>query len=187
VARLGRLDVVCANAGVNDPAPAAEMSEESWSLVVDVDLSGAWRTCRAAIPHLIAGGRGGAIVLTSSAAGLKGYANIAHYTAAKHAVNGLTRTLAQELAPHRIRVNSVNPTQVDTPMIMNEPMYALFCPDLDRPGRAEFAPVSQAMHLLPVPWVEPLDVSNAVVFLASDEARYITGVALPIDAGVLTK
>ncbi|HVU92594.1 MAG TPA: mycofactocin-coupled SDR family oxidoreductase [Jatrophihabitans sp.] len=187
VARLGRLDVVCANAGVNDPAPAAEMSEESWSLVVDVDLSGAWRTCRAAIPHLIAGGRGGAIVLTSSAAGLKGYANIAHYTAAKHAVNGLTRTLAQELAPHRIRVNSVNPTQVDTPMIMNEPMYALFCPDLDRPGRAEFAPVSQAMHLLAVPWVEPLDVSNAVVFLASDEARYITGVALPIDAGVLTK
>jgi len=187
VARFGRLDVVCANAGVNDPAPAATMSEEVWSLVVDIDLSGVWRTCKAAIPHLIAGGRGGAIVLTSSAAGLKGYANIAHYTAAKHAVNGLVKTLAQELAPHRIRVNSVNPTQVDTPMIMNEPMYALFCPDIENPTRDDFAPISQEMHLLPIPWVEPGDVSNAVAFLASDEARYITGVALPIDAGVLTK
>jgi (+)-trans-carveol dehydrogenase len=84
-------------------------------------------------------------------------------------------------------VNSLNPTQVDTPMIMNEPMYKLFCPDLDEPTREDFAPVSQAMNALPVPWVDPVDVSNAVVFLASDEARYITGVALPIDAGVLIK
>ena len=184
---LGRLDIVCANAGVNQPAPMAEMTEDVWLDVVDVDLSGVWRTCRVAIPHVIAGGRGGAIVLTSSAAGIKGYANIAHYTAAKHGVNGLVKTLAQELAPHRIRVNSLNPTQVDTPMIMNSPMYKLFCPDLAQPTRADFAPVSQAMHLLPVPWVDPVDVSNAVVFLASDEARYITGVALPIDAGVLVK
>jgi NAD(P)-dependent dehydrogenase (short-subunit alcohol dehydrogenase family) len=146
-----------------------------------------WRTCKVAIPYLIDGGRGGAIVLTSSAAGVKGYANIAHYTAAKHGVNGLVKSLAQELAPHRIRVNSVNPTQVDTPMIMNEPMFALFCPDVPAPTRADFAPVSQAMHLLPVPWVEPRDVSNTVLFLASDEARYITGVALPVDAGVLIK
>jgi SDR family mycofactocin-dependent oxidoreductase len=187
VAELGRLDVVCANAGVNNPGQAHELEEEVWRDVVDVDLSGVWRTCKAAIPHLLEGGRGGAIVLTSSAAGLKGYANIAHYTAAKHAVNGLVKTLAQELAPHRIRVNSVNPTQVDTPMIMNEPMFELFCPDVPAPTRDDFAPVSQAMHLLPVPWVEPVDVSNCVVFLASDEARYITGVALPVDAGVLIK
>ena len=187
VGRFGRLDVVCANAGVNDPAPTATMSEEVWSLVVDVDLSGVWRTCKAAIPHLITGGYGGAIVITSSAAGLKGYANIAHYTAAKHGVNGLMKSLAQELAPHQIRVNSVNPTQVDTPMIMNDPMFALFCPDIDHPTRDDFAPISQAMHLLPIPWVEPGDVSSAVAFLASDEARYVTGVALPIDAGVLTK
>ena len=126
-------------------------------------------------------------MLTSSAAGLKGYANIAHYTAAKHGVVGLMKTLAQELAPHRIRVNTVNPTQVDTPMIMNEPMYRLFCPDVDEPTRADFAPASQAMHLLPIPWVDPRDVSNAVLFLASDEARYITGTALPVDAGVLIK
>jgi (+)-trans-carveol dehydrogenase len=187
VAELGRLDIVCANAGVNQPAPAQDMAEEVWAGIVDVDLSGVWRACKAAIPHLIAGARGGSIVLTSSAAGIKGYANIAHYTAAKHGVVGLMKTLAQELAPHRIRVNTVNPTQVDTPMIMNEPMYRLFCPDVDQPTRADFAPVSQAMHLLPVPWVDPRDVSNAVLFLASDEARYITGTALPVDAGVLIK
>ncbi|MBX6387545.1 MAG: mycofactocin-coupled SDR family oxidoreductase [Frankia sp.] len=187
VAALGRLDVVCANAGVNTPAPMVEMTEEVWQEIVDIDLTGVWRTCRAAIPHLIAGGRGGAIILTSSAAGLKAYANIAHYTAAKHGVVGLMKTLAQELAPHRIRVNTVNPTQVDTPMIMNEPMYRLFCPDIENPTREDFAPVSQAMNALPIPWVEPVDVSNAVLFLASDEARYITGVALPVDAGVLVK
>lgn len=187
VATLGRLDIVCANAGVNKPAPMTEMDEAVWLEIVDIDLSGVWRTCRAAIPHLLAGRRGGAIVLTSSAAGLKAYANIAHYTAAKHGVNGLMKTLAQELAPHRIRVNTVNPTQVDTPMIMNPPMYKLFCPDLDDPGRDDFAPVSEAMNALPIPWVDARDVSNAVVFLASDEARYITGVALPVDAGVLIK
>jgi SDR family mycofactocin-dependent oxidoreductase len=187
VAELGRLDVVCANAGVNNPAPAHDLDESVWSAVVDVDLSGVWRTCKVAIPHIVAGQRGGAIILTSSAAGLKGYPNIAHYAAAKHGVNGLVKALAQELAPHRIRVNSVNPTQVDTPMIMNEPMFALFCPDVPTPTRADFALVSQAMHLLPIPWVEPRDVSNSVLFLASDEARFITGVALPVDAGVLIK
>lgn len=186
-AELGRLDIVCANAGVNAPAPAHEITEEQWSTVIDVDLGGVWRTAKAAIPHIVGGARGGAIVLTSSAAGLKGYAHIAHYTAAKHGINGLMKTLAQELADHRIRVNSVNPTQVDTPMIMNDPMYRLFCPDVDQPTREHFAPVSQAMNALPIPWVEPRDVSNSVVFLASDEARYITGVALPVDAGVLVK
>jgi SDR family mycofactocin-dependent oxidoreductase len=187
VAEFGRLDIVCANAGVNKPSPAAEMDEQVWLDVVDVDLSGVWRTCKAAIPHLVAGGRGGAIVLTSSAAGLKAYANIAHYTAAKHGVVGLMKTLAQELAPHRIRVNTVNPTQVDTPMIMNDAMFRLFCPDVDEPTRADFAPVSQAMNALPVPWVDARDVSNAVLYLVSDEARYVTGVALPVDAGVLIK
>jgi (+)-trans-carveol dehydrogenase len=187
VAELGRLDIVCANAGVNQPASAQDMDSDVWLDIVDIDLSGVWRTCKAAIPHLIAGRDGGSIVLTSSAAGLKGYANIAHYTAAKHGVVGLMKTLAQELAPHRIRVNTVNPTQVDTLMIMNEPMYRLFCPDVDEPTREDFAPASQAMHLLPIPWVDPRDVSNAVLFLASDEARYITGTALPVDAGVLIK
>lgn len=187
VRELGGVDIVCANAGVNCPAPAHLISEAEWRTVIDVDLGGVWRTAKAAIPHLIEQGRGGAMVLTSSAAGLKGYANIAHYTAAKHAINGLMKTLAQELAPHRIRVNTVNPTQVDTPMIMNPPMYRLFCPDIDEPTREDFAPISQQMNALPIPWVEARDVSQAVLFLASDEARYITGVALPVDAGVLVK
>ncbi|MGI8331533.1 mycofactocin-coupled SDR family oxidoreductase [Actinomadura scrupuli] len=186
-AEFGRLDIVVANAGVNKPAPAQDLEERVWLDVIDIDLGGVWRTCKATIPHLIGGARGGSIVLTSSAAGLKAYANIAHYTAAKHGVVGLMKTLAQELAPHRVRVNTVNPTQVDTPMIMNEPMFELFCPDVENPTRADFAPVSQAMNALPVPWVDARDVSDAVLFLASDEARYITGVALPVDAGVLIK
>ena len=122
--------------------------------MVDVNLTGVWHTAKAAIPHLIAGGRGGSIVLTSSAAGLQAYANIAHYVSAKHGVVGLMRTLALELAPQFIRVNSIHPTQVDTPMIQNEATYRLFRPDLDHPTRADFEPASQAMNVLPIPWVD---------------------------------
>ncbi|MER2220533.1 MAG: mycofactocin-coupled SDR family oxidoreductase [Rhodococcus sp. (in: high G+C Gram-positive bacteria)] len=187
VDQFGHVDIICANVGINIPSPTHELTESQWGTVLDIDLSGTWRTAKAAIPYLIEQGVGGAIILTSSAAGLKGYGNIAHYTAAKHGVNGLMKTLAQELAPHRIRVNTVNPTQVDTPMIMNDAMYQLFCPNIDEPTREDFAPLSQAMNALPIPWVESVDVSNAVLFLASDEARYITGVALPVYAGVLVK
>jgi (+)-trans-carveol dehydrogenase/(-)-trans-carveol dehydrogenase len=118
---------------------------------------------------------------------VRGYQNIAHNVSAKHGVVGLMRTLALELAPHFIRVNSLHPTQVDTPMIMNETTFALFRPDLEHPTREDFAPVSQEMNALPIPWVEPVDISNALLFLASDEARYITGVALPVDAGATLK
>ena len=96
-------------------------------------------------------------------------------------------SLALELAPQFIRVNSIHPTQVDTPMIQNEATYRLFRPDLDHPTRADFEPASQAMNALPIPWVEPVDISNALLFLASDEARYITGVTLPVDAGTVIK
>jgi (+)-trans-carveol dehydrogenase len=186
VDQLGRLDIVSANAGISPaPHPAQDISDEDWSTMLDINLNGVWRTCKAAIPHLIAGGRGGSIVLTSSAAGLQGYANVAHYVSAKHGIVGLMRTLALELAPHHIRVNSLHPTQVDTPMIMNDSTYRLFRPDLEHPTREDFAPASQAMNALPIPWVESRDVSNALLFLASDEARYITGVALPVDAGAL--
>ncbi len=126
-------------------------------------------------------------MLTSSAAGLKAYATVAHYVSAKHAVVGLMRTLALELAPHMIRVNSLHPTQVDTDMVMNEPTFKLFSPDTENPTIEDFRPASQAMNALPIPWVEPVDISNALLFLASDEARYITGVTLPVDAGALLK
>ncbi|MEV1329302.1 mycofactocin-coupled SDR family oxidoreductase [Micromonospora costi] len=188
VAQLGRLDIVSANAGISSPAgPAEDVSEQTWQDMIDINLTGVWHTAKAAIPHIKAGGRGGSIVLTSSDAGLFAYPNIAHYVSAKHGVVGLMRTLALELAPFNIRVNSLHPTQVDTPMIMNEATYKLFLPDNPNPTIEEFAPVSQQMNALPIPWVEAVDISNALLFLASDEARYITGVALPVDAGAAIK
>jgi SDR family mycofactocin-dependent oxidoreductase len=185
VAEFGRLDIVSANAGILSNGQSHELSEETWGDMIDINLSGVWRTCKVAIPHLIAGGRGGSIVLTSSVAGLRSYNGVSHYVSAKHGVVGLMKTLAQELAPHSIRVNTVNPTQVDTAMIQNESMYHLFCPDVENPTREDFGFASAATILLPIDWVESIDVSNAVLFLASHEARYITGVALPIDAGAL--
>jgi len=186
VAELGRLDIVSANAGIaSPPYDAQDIPEHVWQTMIDINLTGVWHSAKVAIPHLIEQGTGGAIILTSSAAGLQPYSNIAHYVSAKHGVVGLMRALALELAPHNIRVNSLHPTQVDTPMIMNDNTYKLFRPDLDNPTREDFEPASQEMNALPIPWVEAVDISNAVLFLASDEARYITGVPLPIDAGAL--
>ncbi|HTF06894.1 MAG TPA: mycofactocin-coupled SDR family oxidoreductase, partial [Asanoa sp.] len=185
VAELGRLDIVAANAGILSSGSLDQLDERAWREMVDVNLSGVWRTTKVAIPHILAGGRGGSIVLTSSVAGLKSYPNVAHYVAAKHGVVGLMRTLAVELAPHGIRVNTVNPTQVDTDMIQNDVMYRLFVPDEANPTKEQFAAASRATALLPVDWIESVDVSNALLFLASDAARYITGVALPVDAGAV--
>jgi (+)-trans-carveol dehydrogenase/(-)-trans-carveol dehydrogenase len=188
VAQLGRLDIVSANAGIGtSPHHAWEIDADTWQTMIDINLTGVFNTAKAAIPHLLAGGNGGAIILTSSAAGLQAYENIAHYVSAKHGVVGLMRTLALELAPYMIRVNSIHPTQVDTPMIQNEATYRLFRPDLEHPTREDFAPASQSVNALPIPWVEPVDISNAVLFLASDEGRYITGVTLPVDAGTVIK
>jgi (+)-trans-carveol dehydrogenase/(-)-trans-carveol dehydrogenase len=188
VAQLGRLDIVSANAGIGtSPHKSWELDEDTWQTMIDINLTGVWHTAKAAIPHLIEGGNGGAIILTSSAAGLQAYENIAHYVSAKHGVVGLMRTLALELAPHMIRVNSIHPTQVDTPMIQNEATYRLFRPDLEHPTKDDFAPASQTVNALPIPWVEPVDISNAVLFLASDEGRYVTGVTLPVDAGSVIK
>ncbi|MGI8334207.1 mycofactocin-coupled SDR family oxidoreductase [Actinomadura scrupuli] len=188
VTELGRLDIVAANAGLaNTGAPAHEMPEKAWRDMIDVNLTGVWLSAKAAIPHMIEGGRGGTIVLTSSVGGMKAIPHVGHYVSAKHGVVGLMRSLAVELAQYNIRVNSVHPTQVDTPMMMNEPTYRMFRPDLENPTKEDIAPISQMMNTLPVPWVEAVDVSNAVLFLASDEGRYITGVQLPIDAGALLK
>jgi SDR family mycofactocin-dependent oxidoreductase len=187
VAQLGRLDIVCSNAGISSFGAAAELDETTWQDMIDINLTGMWHTCKAAIPHLIAGGRGGSIVITSSDAGLKAYQNLAHYVSAKHGVVGLMRTLALELAPHFIRVNSLHPSTVNTDMIQNEATYRLFRPDLQNPGPQELAQAGVSINALPVPWLEPVDISNAVLFLASDEARYITGATLPVDAGFLVK
>ncbi|GAA4168895.1 mycofactocin-coupled SDR family oxidoreductase [Gryllotalpicola koreensis] len=183
VAQLGRLDIVSANAGVGGtPQLAEEFPEDQWQTMIDINLSGVWHAAKAAIPHLKAGGRGGSIILTSSEAGIRGYANMAHYVSAKHGVVGLMRSLAMELAPYSIRVNSIHPTQVNTDMIQNSAIYDLFT-GKQGSTKEEFAAASQAVIALPIPWVEPVDISNAVLWLASDEARFVTGVPLPVDGG----
>ncbi|MEU5343733.1 mycofactocin-coupled SDR family oxidoreductase [Streptomyces sp. NPDC020766] len=188
VERFGRLDIVCANAGLgSDGKRMHEMDEKTWRDMIDVNLTGVWLTAKVAIPHIIAGGRGGSIVLTSSVGGLRGHANIGHYIAAKHGVVGLMRTLAWELGEHNIRVNSVHPTQVNTPMVMHDRTFKMFRPDLENPTIDDFAAVSQGMHLLPTPWVEPRDISNAILYLASDEGRFVTGTTHTIDAGAMLK
>src|SRR5258707_239316 len=159
VAQLGRLDIVCSNAGIASFGQAAELDETTWQDMIDIQLTGMWHACKAAIPHLVAGGRGGAIVITSSTAGLKGFENLAHYVSAKHGGVGLMRTLALELAPHFIRGNTVHPTGVNTPMTHNEPTYRLFLPDVQHPTREQFAEAYKAINALPVPWVEPIDIS----------------------------
>ena len=188
VEQLGRLDVIVANAGIgNGGATLDKTSERDWQDMIDINLGGVWKTVKAGVPHILAGGRGGSIILTSSVGGLKAYPHTGHYVAAKHGVVGLMRTFAVELGQHNIRVNSLHPTNVNTPLFMNEGTMKLFRPDLQNPGPDDMAVVAQMMHVLPTGWVEPEDVSNAVLFLASDEARYITGVTLPIDAGSCLK
>jgi len=187
VAELGRLDIVSANAGVFGFGTVQELAEQTWRDMIDVDLTGEWHAAKAAIPHLRAGGHGGSMILTSSELGLRVLPNTGHYTAAKHGVVGLMRTLALELAPDFIRVNALAPTTVDTPMVMNSATYRLFRPDLENATADDMSEASRAVNALPIPWVEPADISNAVLWLASDESRYVTGITLPVDAGWLVK
>jgi (+)-trans-carveol dehydrogenase len=187
LAAFGHIDIVVANAGTASHAPTWELADDQWQNVVDVNLTGVWRTVRACVPAMIARDQGGAVVLTSSLAGLHGYGNIASYVAAKHGVNGLMRTLANELGPHNIRVNTVCPGLINTDMMMNDETYAMFRPDVERPTLEDAKTVFQTMQLLPLDWLEPRDVSNAIAFLVSDDARAITGVALPVDGGQLQR
>jgi len=188
VAQLGGLDIVVANAGVlGSPKSSWELSREEWSTVVDINLTGVWQTTKAAVPHLIAGGRGGSIIAISSIAGLRGIPNVAPYCAAKHGVVGLATALANEVARYSIRVNTIHPTNVRTPMIDNPVSAKIFRPDLEAATIEDGADVLRRINLLPVPWVEPADVSQAVLWLASDESRYVTGAAVTVDAGMLSK
>jgi len=187
IEQLGRLDIVSPGAGIADFGLAHELTELQWDTVIGINLTGVWNTVRAATPHLVADGRGGAIVLTSSVAGLRGFQNLAHYVSAKHGLVGLVRTLALELAQYSIRVNTIHPCTVNSQMTHNKITYDLFAPDLIDPDVGQVAERFTALNSLPVPWIECEDVSNALLFLASDEARYITGATLPVDAGLLIK
>ena len=186
-AEFGPIDIVCANAGVTTYGKAWRLSEPEWLAVVDVNLNGVWRTVKAAVPGMIEAGRGGAIVITSSAGGRRGIPNAAHYVSTKHGLVGLMRTLANELARYQIRVNTVHPTAVDTPMIHNPMTYKLFCPDVEQPTRADAEGRFRPGNPLGVPWIQPEDVSNAIAWLVSDEGKYVTGAEIPVDAGFYNK
>jgi len=180
VDRFGRLDAVIANAGTIKHGLALDISEEDWRFVLDVNLTGAWLTCKAAVPHIQAGGRGGSVVINSSVRGLRAVSNTAPYVASKHGVVGLMRALALELAADNIRVNSIHPGFVDTPLLRSQvPGGAVDAEDVD-------SAIRQA-HLLPVGAIGPEDVAATVAYLVSDDARYVTGVTLPVDAGLLLK
>ena len=175
VAELGRLDIVCANAGIYTVQSWDQVTPQVWQDTIDTNLTGVWNTMVAAIPHLITAG-GGSIIATSSTAGLKGMPFMAPYVATKHAVVGICRSLANELATHNIRVNTVHPAGVDTPMVTGQETLE---PYLAR--RPDLAAIFT--NALPVDALDPRDVSNAILWLASDESRYVTGAALTIDAG----
>lgn len=183
---LGGLDLAVANAGIVSFGSALELDEAKWRDVIDINLTGVWNTARAAAPHLVSRG-GGSLVFVSSIGGLRGMPNVAHYVSAKHGIVGLMRTMAVELAPHGVRVNTVHPTNTDTDMIQNPGTYQMFAPDTPGATLDDALPAFRSLNAIDVPWVDPVDISNAVLFLGSDEARYITGVTLPVDAGALLK
>jgi len=176
---FGRIDVVAANAGIWHPLPFVDIGEDEYDAIVDTNLRGCWNTAKAVVPSMIAAGNGGAIVMTSSAAGIRGQVPYAHYTAAKHGVVGLMKSLANELAQYDIRVNTVHPTGVNTFMGMQ--------PSVATIAATHPLFVMGASNTLDVSVVEPEDISNAVVWLLSDQARWITGVQLPVDAGNTNK
>ncbi|MFC9359203.1 mycofactocin-coupled SDR family oxidoreductase [Rhodococcus sp. NPDC057014] len=184
---FGHIDIVSANAGIWSSNRTWELTQEQWDDMIGVNLTGVWQAIKAVVPSMIEAGNGGSIIITSSNGGVAGFENLAHYVAAKHGVVGLTRTLANELGRHNIRVNNIQPTAVNTNMIHHDGVYQLFFPGDPNPSREQFASAFQSLNSMPVPWVEPLDVSNAVLWLASDEARFVTGVSLPVDAGFLQK
>jgi SDR family mycofactocin-dependent oxidoreductase len=188
VRKLGRLDIAIANAGINAAAaPVEELDVEVFREVLDINLIGAFLTAKVSIPHLRAHGDGGSLVLINSVLGLKGVPGSVAYTASKHGGVGLMTTLAAELAPDRIRVNSIHATNVATPMIHNETMYRRFNPDVDNPTIDDLAGPLQELNLLPIPWVECSDISEAVLHLVGESGRYVTGTTMVVDAGWLRK
>ena len=179
---LGRVDVLLANAGIFSFSTVAEMTDDVWQEMIDVNLTGVFHAMRAVLPIMIEQGSG-RIIATSSTAGKMGFPNVGHYVAAKWGVIGLVKSVAQEVGGNGITVNAICPGSVDTDMIQNEAAYRLFLPDHEHPTRDDAAPAFQTLNAIPVPWIEPVDISNAMLFLASDEARYITGETLAVAAG----
>jgi SDR family mycofactocin-dependent oxidoreductase len=182
VTDLGGLDIVVANAGIWALAPSWEITEQQWSEMIDVVLAGPWRTVKAAAPHLLAQGSG-SVILTSSVNGLEAGAGYAHYTAAKHGVIGLMRSLAVEMAPYGVRCNAICPGFVDTRMNDWQGTYDMMA---GHPGGTPEDRAEASRHwsaLAGRAMLRPRSISGAVLFLASDDAADVTGVALPVDGG----
>lgn len=187
---FGHIDVLVSNAGITLAAPGWEITEEDWKTQIEVNLTGCWRMAKAVIPPMIEAGRGGSIIFTASAVVRRGMGNMAHYSASKSGVEGLCRELAVDCGPHGIRVNTVRPGSVHTKMLDSEVAWKLFTPGQEDSAmesrREEMLNILNQMNMLDVPWVEPVDIANGVLFLASDEARMVTGTSLAVDAGFAT-
>jgi SDR family mycofactocin-dependent oxidoreductase len=183
---FGKIDIVVANAGIWTPGSVWEMDDQTWHDMIDINLTGVFNTVRFAIPQMIER-KSGSLVLISSTCGVKPLAWMPHYNAAKHGVMGLTKSLALDLGPYFVRANAILPSTVNTPMIHNEPSYKIYRPDLENPTPEEAMSGFYAHNAIPLPYVEPEDVSEAVLFLASDASRYITGLGLTIDLGTIQK
>jgi (+)-trans-carveol dehydrogenase len=185
VAEIGPIDIVVANAGIGITSrPFWEVSQAEWDDVVGVCLTGVWHTVSAAVPSMIEAGKGGSVIMTSSAAAIKAAPQLSPYIAAKTGVIGMMRSMANDLAPYRIRINCVAPTAVPTDFVLNDRLYQIFSPDSPEPNLEDAKKVMRSMHPLGEPWIETQDISAAVAYLASDEARYITGIVLPVDLGL---
>jgi SDR family mycofactocin-dependent oxidoreductase len=180
---FGRIDVLAANAGICTFHPVDGMPAEVWQEMIDINLTGVFNAVRAVVGHMIERGSG-RIVATSSMAGRAGWENLSHYAAAKWGLIGFVKSVAAELAPHGITANVVCPSSVNTMMMHNDASYRLFRPDLEHPTKDDALPAFASVNVIPVPYVEPDDVSDSVLFLASDEARYVTGATLSPSAGV---
>jgi (+)-trans-carveol dehydrogenase len=183
---FGHIDVVVANAGIDSIAGTVTMPDEIWDQMIAVNLTGVFKTIRAALPSMIRRGTGGSIVVTSSCAGLRPYPNHVHYVASKYGVIGVTQAVALEVAHYRIRCNAVAPAAVKTDLVVNPVLFSLFTGNPNATIE-DATPVFKTLNLIDEPWVEPRDVSNAVLWLASDDSRYVTGIVLPIDLGLLIK
>jgi len=182
VAELGHVDILVANAGICGFGRFAEITDEMWDDMIGVDLTGVFKSMRAVVPHMVEQGYG-RIVATSSMGGRKGNPNLAHYVAAKWGVIGLVKTLALEVAANGITVNAICPAAVDTDMVHNPAFYGLFAPDLDHPTREQVEPRYVALNQIPVPWLDPSVISKTILFLVSDDGRYITGSAVDVACG----
>ncbi len=184
VTQLGTLNIVVANAGIfTFGTETHKVEEQAWADLMDINITGVWHTYKAAAEHLIAAGPGGSVILISSLAGFKGLANVAAYTTTKHGLVGLMKVLANELGPHQIRVNTIHPNAIDTPMVKNERTYRLFRPDLDHPTLADAEPAFASLNPFGIGFIPAEHVSNAVAWLASDESYYVSGGQIPVDAG----